>query len=115
MREDGVAPERILAVGGGTHNLPWMQMVSDIAGITQLIPVQQIGASYGDAFLAGVGVGLFAGTSQISRWVEIGQAIEPDPERHRRYEDYYQIYRQLYADTAATMHRLSAVDRRSAV
>ena len=63
MRGEGMAPARILAVGGGTLNRAWMQMVSDIAGIEQHIPAQQIGAAYGDAFLAGVGVGLFPDTS----------------------------------------------------
>ena len=62
MRAEGMAPARILAVGGGTLNRAWMQMVSDIAGIEQHIPAQQIGAAYGDAFLAGVGIGMFGGT-----------------------------------------------------
>jgi xylulokinase len=40
MNEEGIYPQRILAVGGGVQNLAWMQMVSDIAGIEQHIPDQ---------------------------------------------------------------------------
>jgi len=111
LRADGVTVERFLATGGGTYNLPWMQMISDIAGIIQHIPVQQIGASYGDAFLAGVGIGLFADTRQASRWVSIGRVIHPDPERHEFYGVYYKLYRELYTGTVETIHRLGNISK----
>jgi xylulokinase len=43
MQALGLHPLRLLAVGGGAQNRPWMQMVSDIAGITQIIPAQNPG------------------------------------------------------------------------
>ncbi len=43
MRADGANPVRIFAVGGGTSNDVWMQIVSDIAGIEQITPRQRIG------------------------------------------------------------------------
>jgi xylulokinase len=107
MRAEGMAPARILAVGGGTLNRAWMQMVSDIAGIEQHIPAQQIGAAYGDAFLAGVGVGLFTSTRDAGRWVQVQQIVRPAADAHARYSRYYEIYRQIYLDTAESMHRLS--------
>ncbi len=103
MREDGAEPLRILAVGGGSRNLPWMQMVSDIAGIEQHIPAQRIGASYGDAFLAGIGVGLFEGTAEARRWVKEAQMVRPDWSARRRYEKSYRTYRDLYTSTAHLM------------
>ena len=69
LRAEDCRASRILAVGGGTRNPAWMQIVSDIAGIEQVVPARQIGASYGDAFLAGIGVGLFSGTEDAQRWV----------------------------------------------
>ena len=111
MKEEGAEPKRILAVGGGTSNPLWMQIVSDVAGIEQHIPEQQIGASYGDAFLAGVGVGLFSGTAEAARWVKIKQVVRPESSAHRKYEDYYRIYRELYTTTAPLMARLTALVR----
>ena len=111
MKEQGAEPKRILAVGGGTHNPLWMQIVSDIAGIEQHIPAQQIGASYGDAFLAGVGVRLFSGTVEASRWVKTGQVVRPEPTAHRRYEDHYRLYRELYTRTAPLMRQTSGLQR----
>jgi xylulokinase len=111
MKAEGMQPARLLAVGGGTLNQPWMEIVCDIAGITQVIPAQQIGACYGDAFLAGIGVGLFSSTSEISRWLSSGQTLNPDDERHSRYEPYYQLYRDLYEQNVSAMHRISTLNK----
>jgi xylulokinase len=113
LAEQGCRAQRILAVGGGTRNTAWMQMVSDIAGITQVIPEQQIGASYGDAFLAGVGVGRFSGTQEIRRWVRPRGTLRPDAGAHAVYDGYYRIYRELYNRNAGTMHALGALARGS--
>jgi len=107
MRKDGTDPRRILAVGGGSYNPLWMQIVSNIANIEQYIPEQQIGASYGDAFLAGIGVGCFSSTAEAARWVKIKQIVKPDPAAHEEYEDYYRIYRELYTSTAHLSQRLT--------
>lgn len=106
MREEGVRPTRFLAIGGGTKNHPWLKMISDIVDIEQWVPEQQFGACYGDAFLAGVGVGLFPNTSSIHEWVKPGKLILPNLENHARYDPYYQIYREVYEQTASSMHKL---------
>lgn len=113
MRAEEMAPARILAVGGGTLNRVWMQMVSDIAGIEQHIPAQQIGAAYGDAFLAGVGVGLFDSTRDAGRWVQTKEVVRPIDQTHALYSRYYEIYRQVYRETAGTMHKLGELAQRS--
>jgi len=109
MRAEGVPPQRILAVGGGTKNLLWMQIMSDIAGIEQYVPDQSYGASYGDAFMAGIGIGLFKDTTQAAEWVNHSEVIKPDPAAQALYEPYYQIYRELYPDTAGAMHKLAGL------
>lgn len=109
MREEGAVPRRILAVGGGTCNPLWMQIVSDIAGVEQHIPEQRIGAAYGDAFLAGVGIGLFSGISEAGRWVRVGAVVRPDQAAGRAYNGYYEIYRNLYEATAPLMKRLASL------
>lgn len=110
MKADGMRPGRLLAVGGGTLNRPWMEMVCDIAGITQVIPAQQIGACYGDTFLAGIGAGLFPNTGDISRWLTRTQTLLPDAGRHALYEPYYQLYLDLYKRNAGAMHKISALN-----
>ena len=111
MAAVGCHADRILAVGGGTRNEAWMQMVSDIAGVAQVIPEQQIGASYGDAFLAGVGVGVFSGTKEIRRWVRPKRTISPESSAHAVYNGYYRLYGELYQETAGTMRALGDLTR----
>lgn len=107
MREEGVHPTRILVVGGGTKNPVWMQIVSDITNIELAVPEQQIGASYGDAFMAGVGVGLFKDLTEISGWVKSKQVVEPCSEAHEKYALNYKTFRTLYEKNKSLMHLLS--------
>ena len=109
MHAVSIHPKRILAVGGGTRNLAWMQMISDIANIEMAIPSQQIGSCYGDAFLAGVGVGLFSGVGEIRNWVQYSHSITPDPEATEAYQPLYRIYRELYNQTRGLMSELSTL------
>ena len=109
MHEEGVEAKRILAVGGGTKNLTWMQIVADVAGISMNVPAQNIGASYGDAFMAGLGVGIFKDYSDISQWVTMAHVIEPQKERKAVYDQNYEIFLDLYKYTKPLMHRLSDI------
>ena len=111
MMADGLMPKRILAVGGGTKNLGWMQMISNIANIQMDIPDQQIGSSYGDAFMAGIGVGLFSNLRDIRKWVHTRHQIKPEPDAAGVYAPLYRIYRDLYTQTRNLMHDLSALYR----
>ena len=107
MAEAGVPPRRILAVGGGTRNPLWLQIVSDIAGVEQHVPPRQHGAAYGDAFLAGVGAGVFTGIGQANRWARHEGTVRPDPQTRAHYEPYYRIFRELYESSTDAVHRLA--------
>lgn len=109
MLAEGVKAERILGVGGGTKNLAWMQIICNIASIRMSVPQVQIGASYGDAFMAGVGVGIFRDLSEAENWVKHTTIIEPQPDAHEKYEQQYLIYRDLYTQTKDLMHRVSGL------
>jgi len=110
MLNNGVKPRRILGVGGATKNRSWMQIISDIANVKMLIPKQQIGASYGDALMAGVGAGIFDNLQQSQKWIEYAEEIVPDPDNHAKYRPLYEVYRELYKSTKGLMGRLSSMD-----
>jgi xylulokinase len=94
---------RIVAVGGGTQGGLWTQLVSDITGRPQEIRTQSIGASYGAAFLAAQ---LIAPAS-IDAWNPIQETVTPRADAVERYEDLYRLYRDLYPQTADTVHALA--------
>ena len=49
--------QRVVAVGGGAQSALLLQTVSDVTGLEQELPAQTVGASYGDAALAGLATG----------------------------------------------------------
>ncbi|MEV3904626.1 FGGY-family carbohydrate kinase [Mycobacterium sp. NPDC050551] len=106
--DDAHSAARTVAVGGGLRSPVWAQTLSDITGRPQLVPEQAIGASYGDALLAAIGVGLVPPSTD---WARIATEIEPDPANRARYDDLYETWRELYPATREQVHRLAAAEQ----
>ncbi len=109
MEAIGAAPREVVAVGGGTKSALWLQIVSDISGRPQKAPSITLGAAYGDAFLAGLGVGLFDSYHAINDWLKDVRTIPPIPENTLRYAPYYELYLELYRRNKELMHQLGAL------
>ena len=108
LAEAADPPTRVVVAGGGTHAELWLQIVSDLTGQAQQVPEQTIGAAYGDALLAAVGVGLVpSGTD----WARQGRVVVPDQRARAVYESLYPRYPQLYAATADIVHELEEQER----
>jgi xylulokinase len=102
---------RIVAVGGGTQGGLWTQIVSDVTGREQLLPAQTIGASYGDALLAAIGVGLVPPETD---WARIDRTVTPNPATRDVYSELYRTYGELYPATREQVHRLAALQESAA-
>jgi xylulokinase len=98
--------KRVVAVGGGTKSKTWLQIVSDVTGIGQVVPALTIGASYGDAFLAGLAAGILD-REDINHWVKNASMISPNSQLYPAYDEYYSDYLELYTKTKDIIHRLS--------
>jgi xylulokinase len=107
MDEAGARIQRVVAVGGGTRGDLWTQIVSDITGLSQVIPSKTIGACFGAAYLA---AGL-DGPVSIEEWNPAVGVRHPDGATRAGYDDLYALYRQLYTATAPTVHALAARDQ----
>jgi xylulokinase len=106
IEEAGLPLRHLTAVGGGTKNALWMQMVADIIGKPFSLPEVSIGGSYGCALMGALGVGDLAGFDDLAAAVRPGRVIRPDMARHEQYRPYLEIYGALYGATADLMHRL---------
>ena len=102
--ELGQSPARLLAVGGGTKNALWLQATSDITGIDQIVCDKTVGASYGDAFLAALAVGL-VGREDISIWNPAAQVISA--QQSPVYDKAHGLFRRLYEQTKDIAAELS--------
>jgi xylulokinase len=108
MSTMGAPPKRLVAVGGGARNPLWMQIVSDVSGLPQDVPERTIGASYGDAFIAGLAAGIVSGSHALERdWVKLAMRLQPNPDLRSTYDAYYQVYRDLYESAKDELHTLA--------
>ena len=105
-RESGLALEMATAVGGGTKSPIWLQTVSDVCNVTQRVPEVTIGASYGDALLAGFGIGVFESAADIKKLIKIKYHTEPNLENHKKYESLKVHFASIYEKTKDIMHAL---------
>jgi len=106
----GARPHAIKSVGGGTKNSVWLQAVSDISGVPQEVAPLTFGASYGDALLAGVAVGLVSSPEEIRVWQGKPRIVEPNTELAETYAPLSEIYTNLYQATKESMHKLHELD-----
>ncbi|MET0933508.1 MAG: FGGY-family carbohydrate kinase, partial [Mycetocola sp.] len=105
MLEAGATIDRIVAVGGGAQGDLWTQIVSDVTGLTQVIPTETIGASFGAAFLA---ASISDPALSVDDWNPVRELRTPHPERVTEYDTLYRLYRDLYPATADISHALAA-------
>lgn len=104
----GAQVTRLVAVGGGTKSDTWLQITSDITGAAQVLTEVTIGASYGNAFLAGRAAGLLD-AADLQRWVRPQRVIEPQPQCKAFYDAAYVQYLKLYEGTREVMHAMNAL------
>ena len=108
---ENVEIDRIIAVGGGTLNPVWMQIITDILGTPICTPEITLGACFGDAMMAALAVKHpgFNSYDSLTRYIREGTVYTPNPENHRVYAQYQVLYDQLYPVTAELTHRLASL------
>ena len=89
----GTSPERIVAVGGGTHVERWTQALADATNLPVDVTAVPEGAARGAAWLARIGAGLEPNDLALARrWARIGRRVEPRPQwaeaANRRYPQW---------------------------
>ena len=96
-RSIGLPVTEIRSIGGGTKNALWNQIKADVLGITVAILNESVWAPIGNAFIAGLGLGIYPDIrSAVTNAVSIANRYEPDAENHIYYADRYQRFRGLY-------------------
>ena len=102
----GVGKLRLLAVGGGTKNPLWMQMISDITGEDINTMKVTMGACYGDALMAGIATGVYEGFESLKKIIKPAKTYCPDPEACEAYKPFKTLFEEAYEANRGLMHRL---------
>jgi xylulokinase len=103
----GIAPDRLVAVGGATRNQFWMQNKADVLGLPIEVPEVEEATPLGAAILAGIGIGLYRDEQDAFEQVyKPGKTYWPDTQLAVKYAEWYQIYKQLYPALKPVSHQL---------
>ena len=111
MTSHDVPIDQIFAVGGGVKNDLWMQIVSDITGQELSTPSVTIGASFGDALMAALGIKWpgFEAFESLTKFIKPGKTYKPNMENHAVYTKCQSIYDALYPATMELMHKVDSI------
>ena len=111
LAEMGVAPETMLACGGGGKSPLWRQMLADVMNCPVATTVNTEGPALGVAILASVGAGLYPSVQEACRqMIKVNPAQDPIAENVPKYAKVYAVYQQLYTANKDLFKQLGGLD-----
>ena len=111
LSEMGVAPETMLACGGGGKSQLWRQMLADVMNCPVATTVNTEGPALGVAILASVGAGLYPSVQDACRkMIHVNPEQKPIQENVPKYAKVYSIYKQLYAANKDLFKQLGGLE-----
>lgn len=100
--------EYILLAGGVTNSMLWRQIFADVTGYPVVCPIHDAEANMGDVMLAGIGTGLLT-YEEVKKWQVLGEKIMPNEENHKKYEQYFKLYKDFYHSMKDDMKKMTKV------
>jgi xylulokinase len=115
LKERGVTIKAPLILNeGGAKSRLWRQIITDVFNIPTAMVESRVGAPFGDAFLAGIATGVFKDYSLTKKKTRYVDHLEPNPENHKLYQEYFELYKDLYTHLKDDYKKLAALrDRKS--
>ncbi|NWK85325.1 xylulokinase [Staphylococcus sp. GSSP0090] len=98
---------RVISIGGGSKSDFWLQLQADIFN-AEVTPLKyEEGPGMGAAMLAAYGLGWFESMEAcVNTFIEYDKTYYPNSENHKKYEQYFNVYRQIYEQTQTLTQQL---------
>jgi xylulokinase len=96
LREANRPIRRICTADGGSRSKLWMQMTADVLDQQVQVVAGEAASALGAAYVAAMGVGMFANWHEITRFITQGPIYRPDKANAERYRAGFALYRDLY-------------------
>jgi xylulokinase len=108
----GAEVREVRSVGGCSRSRLWNQIKADVLNRPLLLPRASVGAPFGDAILAGMGVGLYEDLpASLARMVRLETCFEPNAANHERYTEIYGVFRNIYRHLKGDFDVLAGIQR----
>jgi ribulose kinase len=102
----GVPTSQIVACGGGTRSVLWLQILADVAGVPISLTTVPDAVALGSAICAAVGAGAFPDLRTAGQaMVRLSTTVEPDAALRAVYDEGYVRYRETYTALAPLFQR----------
>lgn len=110
IKESGIKINLPIVISeGGARSRLWRQIVCDMLEIPGVYLKSSTGAPFGNAILAGVGVGVFKDFTVAKKWIEIEDRIDPDLKNTEIYKKYYPVFLYLYEKNKELFRELAII------
>ena len=84
------------------------QILADITGRTiEVVESPQNVGAVGAAAVAAVGLGAIGDLDRVKDFIPVSGRFEPDPEKKKIYDKYFDIFKRLYQSNKKNYRRLS--------
>ena len=97
---------------GGARSAVWRRIITDVFDVPTVLLKSRVGAPYGDAVLAGVGVGIFKNFDIAKEKAEYVDRMEPNNANHILYMDYFSLYKNLYEHVKPDFRKLAVLQEK---
>ena len=93
----GIQIERTKICGGGAKSPLWKKIIANVLNLKVDVIESEEGPGYGGAMLAAVACGEYGSVEEIaSKLVKVVDTVEPDAVLAAKYEERYQLFKQIY-------------------
>lgn len=109
LRGMDIGIDSYTAVGGGAASDAWLQLSADIIGKSFHRPEVTEAGALGAAINAGLGIKVFRSPIEAkAQAVRLVQTFDPDPDAHRRYQEWFEMYQETVEKQSGFLASLSA-------
>lgn len=104
-------PKKLSLGGGIARSRIWSQIFADILGYPIVKLEINETETLGDAILAAYGVGLVDDLSSMAKSAaQSSTLLQPDPEAHKMYDEYFELYKNLYIHLKDDFQHLNSIN-----
>ena len=111
LREAKRPIRRVCAADGGSRSRLWMQITADVLHQQVQVVAGEAASALGAAYVAAMGVGMFADWHEITRFITQGPIYRPQNASAERYREGFALYRDLYTRLQSFLPELGRLDK----